>query len=105
LHIRIGNDATHVVVRDWRYLDRHFCQIDAIVCEPVDNGSKGLAQRAFRAVLKTEIHPAMRRAAAGFDLLENCVTADIPRDDVFAIFSDTVVLREFLHPIVQQTPA
>ena len=25
LHIRIGNDATHVVVRDWRYLDRHFC--------------------------------------------------------------------------------
>lgn len=47
----------------------------------------------------------MRRTAAGFDLLEDRVAADIPRDDVFAVFGNAIVLREFLHAIVQQPPA
>jgi hypothetical protein len=47
----------------------------------------------------------MRRAAAGFDFFENCVTADISRDDVFAVLGHAIVLRELLHAIVQQSPA
>ena len=77
LHLCVGYDATHMIVRDRRYLHRHFGQIDAIGGETVDHRPEGFAQSVFRAVLKTEIHPAVRRAAAGFDLLENRVSAEI----------------------------
>ena len=83
LHLCVGYNAAHVVMRDRCHLDRHFGQIDAIGGEAIDHRPKGLAQRAFRAVLEAKINPAMRRAATGFDLLEDRVTADVPRDDVF----------------------
>ena len=97
LHPCVGHDATHVVVRDRCHLDRHLGEIDAIGGETVDHWPEGFAQCAFRAVLKAEIDSAMRRTPAGFDLLENRVTADVPRDDVFSVLGHAVALREFLH--------
>src|SRR4029078_12088511 len=76
LHLRVGDDAAHVVMRDRCELDWHLGEIDTIGCEAIDHRPEGFAQGAFRAVLKAEINPAVRRAAAGFHLLKGPVTAD-----------------------------
>src|SRR5215467_4317339 len=44
----------------------------------------------------------MRRAATSLNLLEDGITADVARDNVFAILCDAVVLREFFHAVVKQ---
>ena len=44
----------------------------------------------------------MRRAAAGFDLLENRVTADVARDDIFPVLGNSVALRKFFHAVVEE---
>ena len=91
-------------MRDRCHLDRHFRKINAIVGETVNHRPEGFAQRALWAMLEAEVHPAMGRAAAGLDLLENRVTADVSRDDIFAVFGDAIALREFLHMVVKQPP-
>ena len=44
----------------------------------------------------------MRRAAAGYDLLENRVTADVARDDIFPVLGNSVALRKFFHAVVEE---
>src|SRR5437016_993382 len=56
-------------------------------------------------MLEAQIDATMWRAAAGLDLLNDRVTANIARDDVFAILRDTVTMSELLAAIVEQLPA
>ena len=42
-------------------------------------------------MLEAQVDATMRRTAAGLDLLEDRVAADVTRDDVFAILGDAVV--------------
>ena len=44
-HVGVGFDATHVVMRDRRHLDRHAGEIDAVCGEPVDHRPERRAQR------------------------------------------------------------
>ena len=46
LHLRVGYDAAHVVMRDRRHLDRHFGEINAISGETVNDRAKGFAKHA-----------------------------------------------------------
>src|ERR1700749_4148575 len=72
-------------MRDRRHLDRHLGEIDAVGSKAVDHRTERLAQRVFRTMLETQIRTAMRRTAAGFDLL-----------------SDAVAVRDLLHAVVEQ---
>ena len=47
LHLRVGYNAAHVVMRDRRHLDRHFGQIDAVGGEAIDHRPEGFAQARF----------------------------------------------------------
>ena len=85
LHLHVGRDAAHVIMRDRRHLDRHLRQVDAVVGEPVDHRAERLAQLLRRHVLEAQIRAAVRRAAAGLDLLQDRVGADVAGDDVFAV--------------------
>src|SRR4029078_5419110 len=62
LHLRVGDDAAHVVMRDRCDLDWHLGEIDAIGCEVIDHRPEGFVPGAFRAVLKAEVKPAVRSA-------------------------------------------
>ena len=39
-YLRVGDDSTHVIVRDRRHLDRHAGEVDIIGGEPVDHRPK-----------------------------------------------------------------
>ena len=74
-HPLVGDDAAHVVMRDRRDLDRHLGEIDAVRREPVDHRAERRAQLGLRAMLEAQIGAAVRRAAAGLDLLDDGVGA------------------------------
>ena len=76
LHPHVGLHAAHVIVRDRRHLDRLLGEIDAVRRQPVDHRAERLAQLRLRHVLEAEIGAAVRRAAAGLDLLDDRVGAD-----------------------------
>src|SRR3974390_2975391 len=66
-HMGIGGNAAHGIVRERRYLDRHFRQVDAVFRKSVDHWSERLAQGGLRTVLEAKIRAAMWRAAAGLN--------------------------------------
>ena len=96
LHLHVGRDAAHVIVRDRRHLDRHLGEVDAVLRQPVDHRPERLAQLLRRHVLEAQIGAAVRRAAAGLDLLDDGVGGDVAGDDVFAVLRHAVAVGELL---------
>ena len=92
-------------MRDRRDLDGGLGEVDAVGGEPVDDGPEGRAQRRVRAMLEAEIDAAVRRAAPGFDFLQDGVAAGVACDDVFAVLGDAVGLGELFAAIVEQPAA
>ena len=68
-------------------------------------GPKAPRRLRFRNVAKVEISAAVRRAAAGFDFLQNRVGGDIARRVVLAEIRAAVAVDELFEVAVEQLAA
>jgi hypothetical protein len=81
-HAAVNANASHVVVRDWRYLHIVAREVDAIGSQPIDHRAEGDAKLFRRNMAKAQPDTAVWRTASGLDLACNGVCGNVARHHV-----------------------